>query len=191
MEHSDMTCDTLNRIEPPIANDDELIFSLFRDWQAAERAATALPSGAYDSPEDVAYQAALEHAEDVLYKIADVPAAGLAAFVLKAFLYAHCEHGSASGPEPCALRAFFKSEENYSSTPLLQSILEDAARFLPELAPLVERAISDVRIPDLAEIVGLERAQRLAAVVDRVAAAEREAKPRVIGFGEPDDERLP
>jgi hypothetical protein len=83
----------------------------------------------------------------------------------------------------------------------MQSLLEDAARFVPELAPLVERAIGYTPMPDpstgpifkwdqpsptewrLVEAIARLRPSWRAAA----ANAEKEAGPEVIGFGEPDE----
>jgi hypothetical protein len=136
-----MMSDTLNRIEPPIA-DDGRIFSLFRDWQTAERAVSAMPGGDDASPEEAAFRAAVNHVEDILAEIAEVPAAGLPGFVLKAFLHIHAYQGGAVGPDPCVLSAAPVNESSEPGVLLMQSLLQDAACFTPELASLVERAIS-------------------------------------------------
>jgi hypothetical protein len=100
-----------NQITTPAPADDSRILSLFRDWQGLCRAAEAIR-------DDSEYDAARERLDAIATEeIAKVPAAGAAGIAIKAFLHLHMED-----PPLGALEI---------------SLLEDAARFVPQLAPLV------------------------------------------------------
>jgi hypothetical protein len=135
-----------------------------------------MPCGADDSPEQRAFEAAAAQAEGMLAEMAEVPAAGLAGFVLKVFLYVRSQHGGSAGAEPCAVRAVFESDEIYASTLLMQSLLKDAARFMPELAPLVMLATSSPVERRLYDAV--------ARLVPEYLAVAARAEREVIGLGE-------
>jgi hypothetical protein len=111
--------------EPVAPADDSKILSLFREWVVAKRFSWAVP--------DDEFEAAAEVADKFEDAIIATPSSGATGLAIKAYLLLQLENkqdedGAALG-----------DKLNYSGE---ASILRDAVRFVPELAPLVRAAIA-------------------------------------------------
>jgi hypothetical protein len=137
-------------------DDDAEILALFREWCAAWRAASR--GGLSD--EECA--AACDVADKLAERIADTPVQGVVGLAIKAFMVGEGNVGDMlSGrpqPDPCALgpfaessyarRAVFGEKDTWTDvahlyTPCraLRGLLASAAAFVPELHPLVAKAV--------------------------------------------------
>jgi hypothetical protein len=116
------------------------IVALFRQWVAAENEADAL--GQRDAedgtPERAEFDAASARPTDLADAIAAIPSRGPVGLAIKAYLRQHFAHGGRYGERPATLGEF---EVDCSETALERSIIEDAVRFVPELAPLATAAL--------------------------------------------------
>jgi hypothetical protein len=140
----------MSQIEVTTSVDSSRIIELFRLWQAAQRAADAMP-GDLDEAAEAAYAAAIDHADGFVKEISAEPAIGLVGFVVKVFLYIHGvrrrEPSADLCPDPCAISGISESEAEDTNTLMMRSILADAARFVPELSLLVARPVDGPPIP--------------------------------------------
>lgn len=91
------------------APDDNKILSLFQQWAAAEKAALTQRSGDQ-------FEAACDHMDNIVDKIADTPAAGVSGLAIKI----HLRNGIGF---------------DHLTTRLEASILKDTNRFVLDLAP--------------------------------------------------------
>jgi hypothetical protein len=159
--------------------DDSQILSLFREWLGLYRAAEGIPNTFKGFKE---FDAARERLDALTTEvIAKVPAAGAAGIAIKAFLRLHMEDPPLGTVE--------------------KSLLEDAARFVPELAPLATAMVAraaeqgtgtETRATTSDGLTAAER--RLGETLGPHAALYEAALSRMskspageIGFGEPDE----
>jgi hypothetical protein len=135
---------------------DAEILALFREWCAAWRACSEASSNATDEEMEVALNAAEEIAE----RIYDAPVQGIVGLAIKAFMVGEGERNNnldpVTGGDPCALGAFADSAYSarhvhgewtgfaflYSGQHALRGLLASAAAFVPELQPLVAKAVA-------------------------------------------------
>ena len=122
----------------PFPPDDEII-SLFRDWIVAQHEADALGErGPADgTPEKAEFDAACDRIAELVQTIADTASLGPIGLAIKVYLRHHSEHGVGYCGGPETLSKFY-TDGPYDDLEL--SMVEDAARFCPELAPLAAGA---------------------------------------------------
>jgi hypothetical protein len=139
---------------------DSRILSLFREWVVAERVAGALAEDEKFDGSDEYYEA-LRRTNKLVAAISDIPAVGAAGLAIKSYLTVQAED-IMRRDDVAAL-----SSEAANHADLTRSILEDAVRFVPELAPFAAAALA-LGEPD-------------------AKAEDDDAEPEDIGFGEPEE----
>lgn len=114
------------------APDDNKILTLFREWVAATRASISL----WKDGNSEEYDAAAATIDDTIERpIIETPSSGAAGLAIKAYLAIRASGGGAREDE-AALNPKFGLNWLIEA-----SLLRDAARFVPELAPLVAGAV--------------------------------------------------
>jgi hypothetical protein len=93
------------------------------------------------------FQAASDRTCELIHAIAELPATGLTGFVIKVYLRHRTVHGG-TFEDPCAARSLGADADQYIDRHIEQSIIEDAVRFVPELAPLAANAISPMTVAE-------------------------------------------
>jgi hypothetical protein len=115
--------------------DDSRVLSLFHDWLELYRAAKGIPNSFEGDKE---FDAARERLDAIATEaIAEVPAAAAAGIAIKAFLRLQID--------PTDMKLL---------RPLERSLLEDAARFVPELARLVANLVRQGDVDVEPQVVG-------------------------------------
>jgi hypothetical protein len=111
--------------------DDAEILSLFREWIEAYRAQDRIikPYPDTDAQDLPAWVTAQDHIDDLEQRIADIPAEGAVGLAAKAYMASFQHHGG-SYKDAAAIwgRAEMREVE--------AALLEDAARFVPEIREL-------------------------------------------------------
>jgi hypothetical protein len=151
-----------------IPADDSEILSLFREWVAAMRAADALPGGPDGSPEQAEYDAACRRCWNLEKAITAIPAAGAAGLAIKIYIGVHVVDTS-TRDDDAALSADALDVDQSCDARVSASILRDAVRFAPELAPLTAAVIETGRacgafVPALADVAEHDPAEELEAL---------------------------
>jgi hypothetical protein len=120
--------------------DDERILGLFREWTVAEREAAAISrrNNRDDDDDDPEEAAARNRADAILEEIAETAATGMAGLSIKFYL---ALRGALCAPyhDPCAI--IF--EEGTEGEFMGKAALRDAARLVPELAPLCAPVLAE------------------------------------------------
>ncbi len=113
---------------------DDVIRELFGEWQAAMQ-----PPGGWPEDNDGSDRAA-DRVSEVRNRIFAAPASGTVGLAIKAYLAA-CEQIGSSNTDPCAL-SVRRTETGWLIGADLKGLVADAARFAPELEPLVAAFIA-------------------------------------------------
>ena len=116
---------------------DAVILGLFQDWQAAMRRKLA------DDEQEANKK--MEELGAIECQICDAPASGAVGFAVKTFLAVYLDRGGVPSPaDECEIGPFDREVYGPSGALFIcnrmqRGMLIDAARFLPDLAPLVAR----------------------------------------------------
>jgi hypothetical protein len=126
----------------PFPPDDEIL-SLFREWIVRQRVAQAISDL---NPQDntlqkAEYDAACDRFSELEGRIADIPSRGPIGLAVKCYLSLHGDHPGGYDSAPEMLGEF--DAEQFPDTAIGLSILKDAVRFCPELAPLAAPALGN------------------------------------------------
>ena len=147
----------------PETGDDGAILALFREWCEAVRYSAR---GFDEESESEAACARVYGIEDAISDIAAIGAAGLA---IKIYIRSRTDHAVADG-DPCGLGAAYMEETE-------ASILRDACRFVPELAPLCAAALESEEEDGAGEAEG-EADHPATEALENLAAAILRSSPR-------------
>jgi hypothetical protein len=190
-----------DNIHPAQPSDDAEILSLFREWITAHRQLAA-------EPDDQQSDKLNDRIYELVAAITATPAAGAAGLAVKVYLSIHMQDtglpidcGEFSKDAAALSGDALGDVERHDDARLERAMLEDAVRFVPELAPLAANVINGVPpppppAPDYApgfDLSGFSPAERrLAQKIMEIlpfyyTAAGADAVPEVIGFGEPDE----
>lgn len=128
------------------AGDDGAILALFREWIAINRETGRLASGDDRDCEDIpGFKNLADELDRLQHRIAGIESRGKIGLCIKAYLVAWFEHGAQYRDEPAlsALSRTFRGDhpERYSDFHCLASLLRDAARFVPDIGPLISRFV--------------------------------------------------
>jgi hypothetical protein len=128
--------------ETSASDPDTAILTLFRQWVAGQRAAQLIDD---QSPDGDLLTAANERLDELLDRISATPSQGITGFAVKAYLAVHAEHYPfVIGFDSAGLAPFTDPpEEWHADTHSIIGAMRDAARFVPELAPLVAQMIGE------------------------------------------------
>jgi len=154
---------------------DQRIIELFREWQEAWTAAgiNIGPDGIDDGN---ANPEAMEHVSEIEHAIQEIPAAGPVGMAIKAYMLAFVLRGACAGSGAFGIGGFSDSEYSPSGwlcdeEGWLKTLLEDAMRFCPELAPFTASVVgAPSTLPVAAEV---------AAGIDAPIAPRAEPRPDV------------
>ncbi len=118
-----------------MAEPDEQILSLFREWIVAQIEAQDLSERATadHTPQQAAFDAAVNRIVELVDAIADIPSLGPVGLAIKAYLRHHAAHGGAYGSRPETLGEF-PFDADCADARIEPSIIADAVRFAPESA---------------------------------------------------------
>jgi hypothetical protein len=119
---------------------DHAMLSLFRRWRELECHATAADGG--DVPDAI-----MDPLNAAVIEIADTPASGLVGLAIKAYVTTYLgadvpQDGQKAAIGTLASDCYGTGGELYYSARLFRGLVADAARFVPELHPLVEGMIN-------------------------------------------------
>jgi hypothetical protein len=118
---------------------DVAILAKFREWCEASRYAETIGD---DFASEPAYNEACTAACEIKDYLVKTPASGPIGLAIKVFLRHKDEHqGGPRGGDPCKLCVPVKGERDSIVEDVEESLLRDAVRFLPELAPLCAAVI--------------------------------------------------
>jgi hypothetical protein len=169
--------------QPTLIGDVEVL-AKFREWCAACRYAETIG-------DDFASEPAYNEACGVAYEIEDylvkTPASGPIGLAIKVFLRHKDEHQGPRRDAPCKLCAPVKGERDGIVDDVEESLLRDAVRFLPELAPLCAAAIGTVEAkfpssagddPIIALIAEFYRKEKIAGAAEARASKVLFALPK-------------
>jgi hypothetical protein len=124
--------------QPTLIGDEEIV-AKFREWCEASRYAETIGD---DFASEPAYNDACAAAFEIEDYLVETPASGPIGLAIKVFLRHKDEHqGGPRGGDPCKLCVPVKGERDGLVEDVEESLLRDAVRFLPELAPLCAAVI--------------------------------------------------
>jgi hypothetical protein len=139
-------------------NGDNAILALFREWRDGMERLTAVNLA--DDDYDPLHDALMETERQIF----DAEANGLVGLAIKAFMLGfevqEDAGENAPGGHPCTINAFGRDQYGaertlYFLNHALKGLVADAARFVPELAPLCARIIAaPVALPDDGGLAG-------------------------------------
>jgi hypothetical protein len=140
-------------------SEDAAILSLFRQWIDGQRAAGLIVD---ESENGDKVAAANERLDSLTREIDDLPAQGMAGLAIKSYLAIHFDHHAfESGGDSAGLRSLDPKMLGRGVNSIV-AMLRDAARFVPEIAPLVPREDETERHAE-ADLPALR--ERVAAIV--------------------------
>lgn len=161
------------------------VLAKFREWCEASRYAETIGD---DRASEPAYNEACSAACEIEDYLVKTPASGPIGLTIKVFLRHKDEHqGSRPGGDPCKLCAPVKGERDGIVDDVEESLLRDAVRFLPELAPLCAAAIGTVEAklpssagddPIIALIAEFYRKEKIAGAAEARASKVLFALPK-------------
>jgi hypothetical protein len=146
--------ETAAREHPGVHGADAEILSLFRQWIEAQREGDRMEGGP-------AHDAVCDRISQLEYRIADLPACGLVGLSVKAYFVARDGREALPGADPAGVSAFETrtygdDPEKFVDARLVASLLRDASRFVPDIAPLAVPVIGAGPMAAVVESGGLD-----------------------------------